>query len=245
MIATLARQDYEAMLADGLPATLEDFDRLNSLALRIERGAETTAANFPRIGWAGDTPFHQPTCAAIAWYWTRVERTAFSVELKNSCWFFALNRGRTAGAFDGLDSPEAIADAVNAWLATVHATQGEMSRACAYAVNGYDDAEAERTDAQKAEDEAKTDEERRDGTLDAVSSVVTRAAALTGVSPADAMLETPSRLAAMVCEVERLHDDEGAPTARNRSAADEYERTHRAIRMRLAAEKASKAAKEV
>ena len=57
MVSELARGDFEDLQAEGLKPTLEDFDRLNQLALRLTDGSETTAANFPRIGWAGDVPF--------------------------------------------------------------------------------------------------------------------------------------------------------------------------------------------
>ena len=47
MISELARGDWEDLKAQGLNPTLEDFDRLNLVALRPTDGAETTAANFP------------------------------------------------------------------------------------------------------------------------------------------------------------------------------------------------------
>ena len=68
MISQTAKDDFEDLKAQGLDPTLEDFDRLNQLALPLTDGAETTCANFPRVGWAGDTPFFQPTLAAFAWY---------------------------------------------------------------------------------------------------------------------------------------------------------------------------------
>ena len=49
MISDLARGDYDDFVEKGLKPTLDDFDRLNSLALRMTDGAETTAANFPRV----------------------------------------------------------------------------------------------------------------------------------------------------------------------------------------------------
>ena len=61
MVCELARGDWEDLRAQGLNPTLEDFDRLNQLALPLKDGAETTAANFPRVGWAGDVPFFEPT----------------------------------------------------------------------------------------------------------------------------------------------------------------------------------------
>ena len=57
MISKLAKGDFEDLQAQGLSPTLEDFDRLNQIALRLTDGAETTCANFPRVGWAGDVPF--------------------------------------------------------------------------------------------------------------------------------------------------------------------------------------------
>ena len=89
MISDLARGDYDDFVEKGLNPTLDDFDRLNSLALRMTDGAETTAANFPRVGWAGDVPFYQPTYQAFAWYLTYCDRLADPFE-KDAAWFYAL-----------------------------------------------------------------------------------------------------------------------------------------------------------
>ena len=48
MISELARGDWEDLKAQGLNPTLEDFDRLNQIALRLTDGAETTCANLDR-----------------------------------------------------------------------------------------------------------------------------------------------------------------------------------------------------
>ena len=49
MVAELAREDYQDLIAEGLKPTLDDFERLNQLAVRLEDGAETTPANHPRL----------------------------------------------------------------------------------------------------------------------------------------------------------------------------------------------------
>ena len=94
MISELARGDYEDLKAQGLNPTLEDFDRLNQIALRLTEGAETTCANFPRIGWAGDVPFFEPTLAAFAWYHGYAVRTAANAETEDTLWAFALAHAR-------------------------------------------------------------------------------------------------------------------------------------------------------
>lgn len=227
MISQLARDDYEDLLAAGLPATLDDFDRLNSIALRLTNGPETTAANFPRIGWAGDVPFFQPTCAALSWYLQFVKRAPFGSETKDFCWFYALAHGRDAESFDGLCTPDAIRRAVEGWMATLHVTADEISRACLYAVNGYDDAEPAMPDNAKqptAEESLANLDER-----------VTTASAATGIEPEKLMRETPSRLEKMVEVVKRLYgrEDVAEKDARMR----DYDLTLREIRARLKAEK--------
>ena len=80
MVSKLAKGDWEDLRAQGLNPTLEDFDRLNCIALRLEDGAETTCANFPRVGWAGDIPFFEPTIQAFAWYHEFAVRAAANTE---------------------------------------------------------------------------------------------------------------------------------------------------------------------
>lgn len=51
MVADLARDDWNDLRTEGLNPTLDDFDRLNQLAVRLEDGAETTLPTSPhRLG---------------------------------------------------------------------------------------------------------------------------------------------------------------------------------------------------
>ena len=142
MVAKLARDDFEDLKAQGLNPTLEDFDRLNQLALRLTDGAETTSANFPRVGWAGDIPFFQPTLAAFTWYHGYAARLASDDETANTLWWFALAHAREPKFFDALRTRDEIEAAVKSWVESLPVTRDEIVRAARYAVTGFDDAVA-------------------------------------------------------------------------------------------------------
>ena len=142
MISKLARDDFEDLRAQGLNPTLEDFDRLNQIALRLTDGKETTCANFPRVGWAGDVPFYQPTLAAFAWYHGYAARLASDEETANTLWWFALAHARMRRFFDALHTRDEIDTAVRAWVELLPVTREEVARAARYAVTGFDDAVA-------------------------------------------------------------------------------------------------------
>lgn len=229
MISALARGDYEDFVAQGLRPTLDDFDRLNSLALRMTDGAETTTANFPRVGWAGEIPFYQPTYQAFAWYLTYCDRIVDSSE-KDAAWFYALAHCREPGAFDLLTTRNTIKDAVNAWVATLPCTADEIRRACRYAASGFDDAEAGHTDAEAA----KTDEEKKQANLDALHRKLLTAAAVSGISPDELERMTPASLR----EIERAAKEKnGERLGLDKTAMQkDYDLARREIYKRLVAE---------
>lgn len=230
MISELARGDYDDFVAQGLKPTLDDFDRLNSLALRMTDGAENTAANFPRVGWAGEIPFYQPTYQAFAWYLTYCDRLADSAE-KDAAWFYALAHCREPGAFAALTNRKTIKDAVNAWVATLPCTAEEIRRACRYAASGFDDAEAGHTDAENA----KTDEEKKQANLDAFHRKLLTAAAVSGISPDELETMTPASLR----EIERVAKEKnGERLGLDKTAMQkDYDLARREIHKRLVAEK--------
>ena len=235
MVAELARGDWEELRAQGLNPTLEDFDRLNQLALRLSEGAETTAANFPRVGWAGDVPFFEPTLQAFAWYHGYAVRAAANSETENTFWAFALAHARSPGAFELLKTPDAIEKAVKAWVETVPATREEIIRACRYAARGEWDAEPARPDAQDVRHRANRSEAAKN--LARVEEQIVDACAKLKCTPEDIMCETQSRLARL-CEAAavELGKPMGKDEARLRA---EYDLTRREIVRRLKAEQAN------
>jgi hypothetical protein len=191
MVAELAKGDWLDLQAQGYNPTLEDFDRLNQLALKLMNGAETTTANFPRIGWAGDVPFYQPTMQVFAWYHTYAERSAANEETKSTLWAFALAHARTPHFFAGLTTPEEIDKAASAWVEKLPVTREEVFRACKYAAIGFDDAQAAERDGDVTHRANKEEAARNLANLEA--KIVEACVALK-VAPDAIMCETPSRL---------------------------------------------------
>ena len=224
MVAELAREDFEDMRTEGLNPTLDDFDRLNQLALRLEDGAETTPANHPRIGWAGDVPFHEPTACALMWLQDYADHVKCDAQTRQTFFYFACAHAVDPKAFEGLESPREIAEAVKKWLRTIPCTEREMARACHYATWGFDDAVA-------APSERKLEYMRRTG-----RPVAMEAAACTGLAYFDLLAQTPSRLNAMVVAAQV---EAGATVSRDVAKAQvDYSATLNEIRKRLEKERA-------
>ena len=234
MVADLARDDFEDLKAEGLNPTLDDFDRLNQLALRLEDGAETTPANHPRIGWAGDVPFHEPTACALMWLQDYAGRVKCDAETRQTFFYFACAHATDPSAFDGLETPRQIEKAVKKWLRSVPCTEREMARACHYAAWGFDD-------AVPAPSKVKMEYLRRTGKTAAVANMerlerdMALAAASTGFSYLDLMAQTRSRLNAMVVAAQI---EAGATVSRDMAKAQvDYMGTLAEIRERLERER--------
>lgn len=232
MIAPLARDDYEDLKAQGLNPTLEDFDRLNQIALRLTEGAETTAANFPRVAWAGDVPFFEPTIQAFIWYHSFAVRVAANVDTENTLWAYALAHAREPGAFDHLTTPDEIESAVGKWAAQLNVTKDEVMRACRYAAKGFDDAEP----AQLEKAKHNSDKSFAAENLARVEAQLRAACAALKQPPDALMCETQTRLSAM-CEAAAI--ELGRPVSRDEAKLRaNYDLTKMEIVKRLKAEKA-------
>lgn len=229
MVAKLARDDFEELQAQGLNPALEDFDRLNQLALPLTDGAETTSANFPRVGWAGDVPFFEPTLAAFAWYHGYAVRVAANAETENTLWAFALAHAREPQAFDVLKTADEIDKAVSKWVASLHVTREEVVRACRYAVRGFDDAEAAKGESGNPRYRADRSEAAKN--LARVEAQLREACAALKCAPDALMGETQTRLAA-ICEAAAV--EAGRPISRDEAKLRaDYDLTLREITMRL------------
>ena len=234
MVADLAKGDWEDLRAEGLNPTLEDFDRLNQLALRLEDGAETTPANHPRIGWAGDVPFHEPTAAALMWLQDYADHVKCDAQTRQTFFYFACAHAKDPKAFEGLETPRSIEKAVKGWLRKMPCTEREMARACHYAAWGFDD-------VVPAKSRMKLEHLRRTGrtvameNLARIERVLAQAAASSGLSYFDLLAQTPSRLNAMVVAAQV---EAGATVSRDMGKAQvDYSETLHEIRKRLEKER--------
>ena len=234
MVAELAREDYQDLIAEGLKPTLDDFERLNQLAVRLEDGAETTPANHPRIGWAGDVPFYEPTAAALMWLQDYAKRVPCDEETQQSFFYFALAHGRDPAAFEGLEEPRQIGKAVKAWLRKLPCTVREMERACRYAAWGLDDAQPAMTPKRREYLRRKNMTAAADNMLK-LERVLAAAAASSGMTYFDLLACTPSRLNAMVVAAQV---EAGMQVSRDMAKAQvDYTATLHEIRERLIRER--------
>ncbi len=240
MVAELARGDWEDLRAAGLEPTLEDFDRLNLLAVRLEAGAETTPANHPRIGWAGDVPFHEPTVCAIMWLNDCARRASGDAETQQTFFWFACAHATTPSAFGGLETPEAIERAVKKWLRSVPCTVREMERAVRYAAWGLDDAAPAETAMSRAH-RMRANRTKAEENMERLERIVAQASAATGLSYLDMMMQTPSRLNAMVLAAQVEAGAVLKPATARMMV--EYTATLNEIRQRLVEERAVENAK--
>jgi len=233
MVCELAKGDFEGLRAQGLNPTLEDFDRLNQLALRLKDGAETTCANFPRIGWAGDIPFFEPTVQAFAWYHSIAVRVAANTDTEDTFWAFALAHAREPHFFDALTTPEEIEKAVGEWASKLPATRDEVLRAVRYAARGFDDADPAKPDDPNPRHRA--DKTAAASNLERVERVIAKACAALHVAPDAIMHETPTRLDRL-CEAAAV--ELGKPMTRDEAQLRaDYDLTLREITLRLQREK--------
>ena len=239
MVAKLARDDFEDLRAQGLNPTLEDFDRLNQLALRLTDGAEMTSANFPRVGWAGDIPFFQPTLAAFTWYHGYAARLASDDETANTFWWFALAHAREPKFFDALRTRDEIEAAVKSWAESLPVTRDEIVRAARYAVTGFNDAVAAKNDDVRVGAPRtplfRADRSEAAKNLARIEEQLVAACAALKCPPASLMGETQTRLDAL-CEAAAV--ELGRPMSKDEAKLKaDYDLTLREIARRLKAEK--------
>lgn len=240
MTSDLAAGDLEDLRAEGLTPTDDDVIRLHALALKISDGPETTAFNTPRWGTAGGVVFWEPTMAARFWY-GYAKQFADDQDTEDWMFAFACAKGRDRKFLDNLHDPEEIECALGCFLSSITATKDEVDRAVYFATVGKDDVEPEKTEIQKQhedEDNARTSREQRN--FAALEEILSRAAAATGLTFDDLMLQTPSRLRGMIYAA---HVQAGMEMTKTSAKAHaEYLATLDAISKRLRAEKQAGAA---
>lgn len=129
MLTKTAAEDLKALRAAGHVPTDEDVVALNDLALRIERGRDTTPANHPRTAFAGDVALHEPTVGALEWWLDFGRDAALTAAGRTETYFFMFANARRVDWLRTLDEPKKVRAAVREWKKGVNATEAELWRA--------------------------------------------------------------------------------------------------------------------
>ena len=143
MLTATAKNDLAALRQQGYTPTDEEIIRLNDLAIRIERGKETTPANMPRIGFAGNVVLHEPTIGAIEWWNNYGCDAAFTDSGRLLTYFFMLSNSRNVSYLNTLTTPKDIRKAVSKWKRNIDATDKELWRAMMWVKYGTEEIEIE------------------------------------------------------------------------------------------------------
>ena len=175
------------MRAAGYEPTDEEVIRLNDLAIRIERGKETTPANMPRVGFAGNVVLHEPTIGAVEWWNDYGRDAAFTSNGRLLTYFFMLANARNLDFLNTIQKPKDVRAAVKKWKKSIDATQDELWRAMMWVKFGTEELEVE---IQKKVEASIDDEEAMD---EMWFRVIMSAGAL-GVLPNDLKTHTMSEL---------------------------------------------------
>lgn len=198
MFSEMARVDLERLRANGFKPTDAEVIRLNDLGVRIERGKNTTVANMPRIGCAGNVILYEPTVGMLEWWHNFGRDASWTTRGKLDTYYFALAHSRDAELLDGLTKAGEIRRAVRVWKTKVFATDGEMWRALMWVKSGVngDDAETEKA--------AMSDSVKDDAVMDKLYASVIAAAGALGVTPDKLRTSTPTELSSLLVQA-NLH----------------------------------------
>ena len=189
MLSKIAKIDIETLRENGVEPTLEEIIKLNDLAIRIEKGRETSPQSSPRFAVAGNVVLHELTIGAEIW-WNEIGKDVFITDKgKLNAYFFLHAMSRDVEGLNNLKTPKEIKQAVKAWLKKVEATESEMWRALLWVKFSNEDFNPMETDYIEIENSLK-DEAR----LELLWATVISSAGSLGIEPKQLLTLTQSQL---------------------------------------------------
>ena len=143
MLTATAKNDLAALRLQGFKPTDDEIIKLNDLAIRIERGKDTTPANMPRVGFAGNVVLHEPTIGSIEWWSNYGCDAAFTDNGRMMIYFFMLANAKNLNYLNSLTTPKEIRKAVKKWKKNIDATEKELWRSMMWVKFGTEELEIE------------------------------------------------------------------------------------------------------
>lgn len=193
MLTATAKNDLAALRQQGFNPTDEEIIKLNDLAIRIEQGKETTPANMPRIGFAGNVVLHEPTIGAIQWWNDFGSDAAFTSKGRLMTYFFMLANARRIDYLNQFQRPKDIRREVKKWKSKLDSTEQELWRAMMWVKFGSNEVEEEITN--KISDSTENEQTMND----LWQNLITAAGSI-GVTPDMLKTQTQSELVATLIQ---------------------------------------------
>lgn len=188
MLSKIAKTDLEALRSAGYSPTDEEIVQLNDIAIRIERGKETTPANMPRIAVCGNVVLHEPTVGAMQWWNDYGKDAAWTSDGRLMTHYFCLANARRLDVLNSLVEHSRIRKAVKEWRKGLQCTEDELWRGLCWVKYG-DGSFEENPDKDKIH--SSIDDEQQ---MDALWMTVIVSAGALSMSPDDLKTMTNSEL---------------------------------------------------
>lgn len=195
MLTELARIDIENLKQNGYEPTLEEIIKLNDLAIRIEKGKETSPHSSPRFAIAGNVVLHELTIGAEIW-WNEIGKDVFLTDKgKLNAYFFLHAMAKDVEGLNDLKTPKEIKKTVKQWLKKVDATESELWRALLWVKFANEDYSTLQTDKIEIEHSLKDEK-----TLEILWTTVISSAGVLGITPKELMTYTQSQIMGMLIQ---------------------------------------------
>ena len=157
MLSRMAKEDIKYLSGLGVCLTPEQIICLNSLALKVEFGPESSAlVHSPRVAWAGDIPLYEPSIQMQVWFrdYAVIWWDGQSLEL---ALYWACHHSKQQGFFCDWENEKATRKEIEKWQRSLTCTVGQLNNALNYALNGLPEESEEKVTTGKDNTEEQID----------------------------------------------------------------------------------------
>ena len=209
MLSKMAKNDLMSLREQGYQPTDEEIIKLNDLALKIERGKETTPVNMPRIAVVGNVVLHEPTIGSIQWWENFGKNSSYGDEMKMMVYYWTLTYATEVDYLNKFKSHREIFKEVKKWSKKLTCTEEQLWKGLLWVKFGGDN---ENPNDQKVK-EILDDEQ----TMNYIWSIVLKVSSSTGIKVEELMTRTQTELSYMLVQSYIL-----AHIPIKKSVADDY-----------------------
>ena len=192
MLSKMAKNDLMSLREQGYQPTDEEIIKLNDLALKIERGKETTPSNMPRIAVVGNVVLHEPTIGSIQWWENFGKNSSYGDEMKMMVYYWTLTYATEVDYLNKFKSHREIFKEVKKWSKKLTCTEEQLWKGLLWVKFGGDN---ENPNDQKVK-EILDDEQ----TMNYIWSIVLKVSSSTGIKVEELMTRTQTELSYMLVQ---------------------------------------------